>query len=101
MCLCCPATNPWAVRGLKAPKNAGGNVMKVSPPNIARPAVEVALPRNRAAATVNMVNPPSRAAVSEKKAKAPKHVIVIGRSPRNKIVDSVRARSDGMVGPSK
>ena len=74
--------------------------MKVSPPNIARPAVEMAPPRNRAAATVNIVNPPSRAAVSGKKANAPKHVIVIGRSPPNKMVESVRARSDGMVGPS-
>ena len=74
--------------------------MKVSPPNIARPAVEMALPRNRAAVTVNMVNPPSRAAAIGRKANAPNHVIVIGRSPPNTMVDSVRARSDGMVGPS-
>ena len=74
--------------------------MKGSPPNIARPAVEMALPRNRAAVAVNMVNPPSRAVVIGKEANAPKHAIVIGRSPPNKMVDSVRARSDGMVVPS-
>ena len=73
---------------------------RVGPPNLAMPAVEMALPSNRVAVAVQLVKPPSGAALIAKRANAPKRAIVIGRSFPDKVVDTVRARSNGTIGRS-
>ena len=100
MCLCCPTTKPSTVRWLKALKNAGVNVKKASPPDLAATAVKMALPPNRVVATAKIVKPPSSVVIIAKKANAPKHVMVTGRSPPHKKVGTVRARSNEMIGRS-